>query len=113
MRIRLVAIHALRENQWFLEIAAAVALDTVHARMFSQQRILGSGMIELLVHRFDRNLLPATGVVARLAVLLKASVVDIVVAVRAFVERYTHVPWLTIRTSGVALLACDLCVQPG
>jgi len=63
MRIRLVAIHALLENQRFLEITASVALNAVHAGVFLEQGISGLGVIEFLVHLCDRNLLPAAGVV--------------------------------------------------
>jgi hypothetical protein len=39
VRIRLVAIHALIEGDSFLEITPSVALDTLHLRMLSEQRI--------------------------------------------------------------------------
>jgi hypothetical protein len=39
VRIRLVAIHAFLERQWSLEVAAGMALHTLHSGVLSQQGI--------------------------------------------------------------------------
>lgn len=81
VRIGFVAIHALGEGQRLLEIAIRVALGAVHADMLPLQRELCFRVIEELVHRLQRNLLPTARVVAGLATLRKARLMRISVAV--------------------------------
>lgn len=64
VRIRLVAIHALLEGQWLLEITSRVARRAFNRGMLSQQGILGLGVVKALVHCRGRNFFPARGVVA-------------------------------------------------
>ena len=81
--------------------------------MLSQQRILGLGVIEALIYRTDRNLLPAARVMAGLACLREAALVRIAVAVRAFAEWEPDIARLVVRSRGMALCACDLRMKPG
>src|ERR1700692_1917602 len=80
MRIGLVAIHALRKNQRLLEIAVRVALGAIHTGMFSFERKLRLRVVKTLIHRRDRNLLPARRAVAGLAALRKTPAMRIFVA---------------------------------
>lgn len=63
VRVRFMAVHALGKDQRFLEIAARVALSAIDTRVLSFQRELRFRVIEMLVHRLQRNLLPASRVV--------------------------------------------------
>ena len=49
VRIGLVAVHALLENQRLLEVSAGVALHTIHAGVLAPERKLCFGMVEALV----------------------------------------------------------------
>lgn len=68
-------------------------------------------MIETLIHRLNRNLLPAISVVARLATLWKAAMMWILVAVRALIEWDTRVLRFAIGAVRVAFGALHLGVQ--
>ena len=81
MRIGLVTIHALRENQRLLKVPVCVALRAVHAGMFSFERVLRLRMIKALANRGERYFLPARGAVAGGAALGKGSAMRIFVAI--------------------------------
>lgn len=44
-----VAIHTLLEGEWLLEIALAMARDTIHLLVSPQQRVLRLGMIKAVI----------------------------------------------------------------
>ena len=113
VRIGLVAIHALLERQRLLEIAIGVALRAIDAGVLAFERKLRLRVVEALVHRLQRNLLPSARAVARLAALREAAVVRIFVAIGALVERNAHVLRLAVRAVGVALGALHLGMQAG
>jgi len=87
MRIRRVAIGALRKCQRLLEIPALVARLARHFQMLPNQRILRLRVVKLLAHRSRVDFLPACRVVARLARPLEFSLVRIGVAVVATAKR--------------------------
>ena len=64
VRIRLVTVHALREYERFFEVAVRMTLSAVHSDVLPLERKLRFGVIKALIHRLQRNLLPAAGVVA-------------------------------------------------
>ena len=113
VRIGLVAVHALLEHQGFLKISAGVALGAVDTGVLAFQRKFGFGVVEAFVDGLQRNLLPPAGAVARLAALREASVVRVLVAIGALVERNAHVLWLAVRSVGVALGALHLGMHAG
>lgn len=108
-----VAIHTLREEQRPLEVATGVTLHAIHARMFSEQRIFGLGMIEVLADRSHRNLLPAPGVMAGLAALRKASPVRVAMAIRALIEGDSDVARFVVGSGCVTFLAGYVRMQSG
>lgn len=110
--IGLVAVGALRECNRLFEIAAAVALDAPNRSVFPEQWKVGFGMIEFLVETCSK-LLPAAGVMARLAGLRKRAVVRIAMAIRTLPKRNSCVTRLVVGTRCVALLACHLHVHAG
>jgi len=113
VRIGHVAIHALLEWERLLEVTAAMTLQAVDLGVFAQQRILGLGMIEALVHRRHGNLLPATGVMARFAALHEAPAMRIGVAIGTFAKGNSDISWFVVRAGCMALLAGNLGVQSG
>lgn len=113
MWIRLVAVGAMRERNRLFEIAARMTARTIHRRVLAQQWILCLRMIEVPVHRRQRNLLPALGVVTRLAALRKAAVMRIGVAVRTLSKRKPAIARLIVRPRCMALLAFHLRVHSG
>lgn len=106
-----MAVHAFLKCERLLEISVGVALGTIHAGMPTFKREPGFGVIEPLVDRFERDLLPPVRVVARLATLGKAAVVRVFVAVGALIKGDAHVLRLAIGPVGVALGALHLRVQ--
>jgi len=74
------------------------------------QQILGLRVIEVSVHRSQRNFLPAFCVVARLAALRETAVMRIRVTIRAFGKRYPGVARLAVGARGVALFTLYLGV---
>ena len=54
-----MAIHPLLKSQRLLEVAVGMTLGTVNACVFSFQGKLRIRMVEMLVHRGKRNLLPS------------------------------------------------------
>lgn len=113
MRIGFVTIDAFRKNQRFLKVPIRVALRAVHSRMFSIERELCFRMVEALIHRAERNLLPTRGAVAGRAALRKTSTMWVFVAVRAQVERDTRIARLVVRARRMALGARYRGVQSG
>jgi len=111
--VGLVAVHALLESQRLFKVPVSVALDAINRRVLSEQGIFCFGVIEALVDRFRRDLLPPTGVVAGLAALGKASVMRIGVAIRTLREGNPRVTRLVVRSRGVAFLTSYLGVQTG
>ena len=113
VRIGLVAVRALAENQRLLEVAVSVALFAADRRVLAFQRVLGFRVIEILVHRLLRDSLPTRGGVAGGTCLGEAAVVRVLVAIGTQVERNTCIPRLAIRSVGVALRALHLRVETG
>lgn len=110
----LVAVHAALEGERFLEISTGMAPNAVHLLVFAQQRVLGLGVIEVLVQSSRGNALPAGSVVAGLAALLgKTPVMRVAVAVGTFSEWEADIARLVIRSRGVAFLTGYLSVEPG
>lgn len=102
--IGFVAIHTLLEGQRLLEISIGMALRAPHGDVFAFQRELRLRVVEVLVQRLGRNLLPTAGVVAGLTGLPgEAPAVRILVAVGALIKRDSGVLRLTIRAVDVAL----------
>ena len=81
----LVAVRALGERQFLLEVAVRMAGDTFDRLMFALERVLGFGMVEILLQA-SRDPLPTAGCVASGAALLEAAVVRILVAVVALAK---------------------------
>ena len=109
-----VAVSALGEREFFLEVALLVAGLAIHRLVLSHQWILRLRVIEIVIKAGVRNPLPAIGVVARGARLVpKAAFVRIGVAVVAFPERQTSVSGSAACIRSVALLALHLLVQAG
>jgi len=113
VRIGLVAIRALVENQRLLEVAVGVALFATDRRVLAFQRVLGFRVIEILVHRLLRDSLPTPGAMAGGTCLGEAAVVRVLVAIGTQVERNACVPRLAIGPVGVALGALHLGVETG
>jgi len=113
VRIRLMAVHTLGENQRLLEITIGMAFRAINTDVFAFQRKFRFGMIEALVHRRQRNFLPTTGVMAGLASLRKAAAVRVLVTISALIKRDTHILRLAIRPIDVALGALHLSVHAG
>lgn len=112
VRVRLVTIHAFLESQRFLEIAARVALGTLHAGMLPEQWILGCRVIEAFDDCLCRYFFPSAGVVTRLAALREASAMRIGVTIGALAECDSGVAWFIVQSGCMTFLASDLCVQP-
>jgi hypothetical protein len=110
MRIGCVTVGALRECDLLLKIAASMTLDAPNCSVFSQERELGFGVIEVLAQT-RRELLPSAGVVAGLAGLRKHPVVWIAMTVRALPKWNGRVAWLVILAGRVALFAHNLSVH--
>ena len=109
-----VAVSALGEREFFLEVTLQVAGLALHRLVFPHQRILRLGVIEVVIQAGVRNSLPATRVMARGARLVpETSLVRIGMAVVAFPERQTSVSGSAARIRSVALLALHLLVQTG
>ncbi len=113
MWIRLMTVGAMREPNRLFKIAARMTACTIHRRVLAQQWILCLRMIEVPVHRRQRNLLPALGVVTRLTALRKAAVMRIGVAVRTLSKRKPAIARLIVRPRRMALLAFHLRVHSG
>ena len=111
--IGLVTIHAPGKKQSLLEVAVGVALGAVHAEMLSFQRILRLRVVKALIHRGERNLLPARGAVAGLATLGETAMMRILVAIRALVEWDSCISRFVVRARAMALGAFNLVVQSG
>ena len=86
VRIGLVTVHALGKDHRFFEVPIGVALGAVHVDVLSLERKLCPGVVKALIHRAERNLLPARSAVAGLAPLGETSVVRILMAIRALIE---------------------------
>ena len=110
----LMAVHALGERQFFLEVAIGVAGDAFHRLVLAEKRVLGLGVIEILGQAGGDDSLPAAGGMAGLAGLLgKAAFMRVGVAVVTFAEGQANVTGLVVRTRRVALFAFDRRVLPG
>jgi len=112
--IVLMAVGALGKRQLLLEVAFEVARFAFHRLVFAHQRILGLGMVEVVVQTGVRYALPAARVMARGATLvLEAALVWIGVAVVALTERQASVSRGAACVRSVALFALHLLVQAG
>src|SRR5579862_1518006 len=110
----LVAVRALGEGEFFLEVALQVASFAFDGLVFSRQRVLGLGVIEGIVESRCRDAFPAAGVVAGGASLvLEAAFVRVSVAVVALAEGKTFIPRRALRVGRVALLAFHFLVKSG
>ncbi len=81
--------------------------------MFSQQRVLGLGMVEALDDRLGRHSLPAAGVVACLTALGEASAMRIGVAIRTLAESDAGIARLAVRSGRMTFLAGDPGMRTG
>lgn len=68
VRVRFVAVGAVRKGQRLFEVAFQVALCAADHGVLAEQRVLGFGMIKL---KLGQDFLPARGGVTVLATLLK------------------------------------------
>lgn len=102
MRVRLVAVGARCVRNRRFEIAAFVARYTRYREVFPNKRIVRLRVIEL---GGVRRVLPARGVVARLAGLLEFAFVRIAMTVTARLEAQACIARLTVRSRSVAALA--------
>lgn len=112
VRIQLVTVHALLKCQRLFEVAVGVALHTSHAPMLAFQRKLRLGVVEALVDRLQRHLLPSSRVMARLAALRETSMMRVLVTVGALTERNPHVLRLSVGAVRMTLGALHLQMQP-
>ncbi len=111
VRIRRMAIDALRKGHRLLEIPFGVAVLATDFQMHAHQRIFGFGMVEL--HR-RIYFFPALRGVAGFARSLERPLVRIRVAVDAGVEFHPRVLHRFVRPGReVAFLASHLGVHPG
>lgn len=111
VRINRVAIHALGECQWLLEVSARMTIDATDFQMAARKRIFCFRMVKL--HR-RTNLFPACRGVTRLTGSLETSSVRIRVAIAASLEFNAAVLHRFIRTRRkVAFFAGHLCVHTG
>src|SRR5215470_11477120 len=109
-----VAVRALGEREFFLEVALQVAGLALHRLVFPHQGILGLGVIEVVIQAGVRNSLPATRVMARGARLVsETSLVRIGMAVVAFPERQSSIPRCAARVRSMTLLAFHFLVEAG
>jgi len=113
VRIGLVAVHALRKRDWFLEVATGVTLAAIDARVFALEREFRFRVIEPLADRLERDLLPTARVVARLTALRKAAMMRVFVTIRTLVERNPDVLRIAIRAVRVTLRALNLHMLAG
>lgn len=113
MRIWLVAVHTFCERERLLEIAIGVALSALDPGVLALQREFCLRVVEALVDRLQRNLLPPGGAMAGLAGLREAAVVRIVMAIRALIECDPGVLRLSIGSVGVALRTLHLSMETG
>ena len=113
VRIGLVAVRALAENQMLLEVAVGVALFAADGRVLAFQRVLGFRVIEILAERLLRDSLPTRSAMAGGTCLGEAAVVRVLVAIGTQAERNACIPRLAIRSVGVALDALHLGVETG
>src|SRR5579871_2939085 len=113
VRIGFVTIHAFRENQRLLEVSIGMALRAIDRGVFAFERIFGLRVVEPLVDRLQRDLLPAARAMAGLATLREAAVVRVLVTIGALVEGDTDVLRLPIRPVDMALGTLHLGVQSG
>ena len=110
MRVGLVTVHARSKRDRLLEISTRMAERAVHGHMLSLQRVLRLGVIEVLIHRSQGNLLPTRGAVAGLAALRETAMMRIHVAIGALRERQSCIPRLAVGAGGMALFTLHLCV---
>jgi len=110
----LMAIHALLEGDRLLEVTFAMASQTIHLLMLSDQGVFGLRVVESLVQCRRGDTLPTACVMAGLATLLcETATMRIAVAVRTLAERQADVTRLVVRARSMALLASHLRMQPG
>jgi hypothetical protein len=110
----LVAIHALGERQFFLEVAVGVAGYALHGLVLAEQGVLGLGVIKILGQAGGHDSLPAAGGVAGLAGMLsKAALMRVGMAIVTFAEGQAKIARLVVGAGRVALFAFDRRVLPG
>lgn len=108
VRIRFMAIHAIRKRDFLFEIVLRVAIHASDHGVLSEQRVLRLRMVEL---ETAQQFLPARRRVALFAALLEGTLMRINMAIDAGTEFHVvvaHGPARHIRL--VALLASDLDV---
>ncbi len=108
VRIGPMAIGAVLVRQRGFEVGLLVAAAARHVSVFTDQRILGRGVIEA---RREGRALPRGGVMARFASLLKfraGFLMRIAVARHAAIEFQTNISRGAVRSRRVAFLASDL-----
>lgn len=111
VRVRLMAIRALRECQRLVEIPARMTLDATDLSVHAEQGILRLGMVEC---EALLQLLPARRRVAILAAFFERALVRIDVASRARSEIHVRVAgWPSRHVGLVTFFASHLDVQAG
>lgn len=83
MRIGLVTIHTLLEDQRLLKVSVGVALGAIYGLVLAFEGKLGFGVVEALIDGCERNLLPSVRRMTRLAALREASVMRVFMAIGA------------------------------
>ena len=110
VRIRRVAISALRVRNLSLEIPALVARFTGHSQVFSNEWIVRLRVIERLS---KRCLFPSGCAVARLARLVELTFVRIAMTIRTVFEFDARILRLSIRARRMAAFALDVPMLAG
>ena len=109
-----VAVHALGERQFFLEVGVGVAGDALHGLVLAEQGILGLGVVETSGEAGGDDSLPAASGMAGLTSLLgKAALVRVGVAIVTFAEGQANVTRLIVGARRVALFTFDRSMLPG
>jgi hypothetical protein len=109
-----MAIHTPLEGDRLFEITSAVALQAIDRLVLAKQGIPGSGMIKALIEGGCRDPFPPASVVARLAALLsKAAMVRVGMAVGTLGKGQANVSRLVARSRRVTFLARHLGVHTG
>jgi len=108
VRIRLVAIHTLPEDERFLEIPSFVTLHTLHRGVLAEQGEFCPGMVEGFLKREAHDPFPVRGAVAGFTSLRKTAAMRVAVAVLTLGEGDSGIARLSVAPCGVAFLAGHL-----
>jgi hypothetical protein len=111
VRIGTMAVCALLERDWLLEVAAGMTLCTADCGMLAKQRILRLIVIESSIERRGQDALPDGGVVASLTARAEGTAVRVPVAGLTPIKRNSLPPRLLIHSDRMALLTIDFRVS--